>query len=136
MEHRKLFDSEPGDWFYLAADRLRAADPNWQGEGLTPSGIELLQESVERFLKGYLVSCGWKLVKTHDLQRLLADAEAYDARFAQFEDLAENLTQDFFAQHYPGSDLTEVGKNYPQLRQQTGDLLALIKELLPQHFSS
>src|SRR5256885_11064622 len=54
----------PADWFYFATDRLRNADIIWAAEGLTPSGIELLREAAEPFLKGYLVGKGWRLVKT------------------------------------------------------------------------
>ena len=56
---RKLSnESDPADWFYLATDRLKTADLAWKVEGLTASGIELLQESVERYLKGYLIARG------------------------------------------------------------------------------
>ena len=50
--------------------------------------------------------------------------------------LPEQLNEDFFAQHYPGGDLTHVGANFDDLRQQTGEIVALIKELLPKHFGS
>ena len=54
---RKLSDeTSPADWFYLAQDRLHAADVLWAANGLTASGIELLQEAVERYLKGYLIA--------------------------------------------------------------------------------
>ncbi|MEK7686674.1 MAG: hypothetical protein AAB466_14760 [Verrucomicrobiota bacterium] len=45
-------ENDPSDWFYLAADRLKIADLAWKQEGLTPSGIELLQEAVERYSPG------------------------------------------------------------------------------------
>jgi HEPN domain-containing protein len=54
-------DKNPEDWFYSAGDRLKVADLAWANEGLTQSGIELLQECVERYLKGYLVAKGWTL---------------------------------------------------------------------------
>ena len=45
-------ENDTSDWFYLAADRLKIADLAWKQEGLTPSGIELLQEAVERYSPG------------------------------------------------------------------------------------
>ena len=98
--------------------------------------IELLQEAVERYLKGFLVAKGWKVKKTHDLDVLLIEATGFDPRFSTFQTLADELTRDFFAQHYPGGDWTDLGKNYESLRQQTGELVALIKTLLPPHFGS
>lgn len=127
-------ENDPADWFYLAADRLRAADLVWKQDGLTPSGIELLQEAVERYLKGYLIAKGWKLLKTHDVDKLLTDAEKYDAAFGRYHLFAEELTEDFFAQHYPGEDWETVGQNYPRLRKQAGELVVLIEQSLPRYF--
>lgn len=69
MLRKKTKANDPGDWFAFARERLAAADSLWKHEGITPAGIECLQESVERYLKGYLVAKGWRLVKTHDLKR-------------------------------------------------------------------
>jgi HEPN domain-containing protein len=134
MLHKQTDDKNPGDWFAFAEERLRAADVLWKHVGLTASGIEILQEAVERYLKGYLIAKGWTLVKTHDLERLLKEAAEFDPAFARFKALAEELTEDFFAQHYPGEDTTLVGQNYDTLRQQTGQLVTLIEQSLPHYF--
>ncbi|MBP7950714.1 MAG: hypothetical protein KA004_13770 [Verrucomicrobiales bacterium] len=52
---------------------------------------------------------------------------ALDPRFSAFEDFADGLTNQFWAQHYPGGDLTEVGHDYPDLRRFMGEMAALIK---------
>ena len=135
MLRKRTSEKDPADWFAFAAERLRAADVLWTHDGLTAAGIELLQEAVERFLKGFLIAKGWNLVKTHDLARLLKEAKKLDARFSRFESLTVDLTEDFFAQHYPGLDTTKVGENYETLRQQTGELVALIRDSLPKYFN-
>lgn len=89
--------------------------------------IELLQEASERFLKAYLLSQGWKLRKIHDLGALVAEAVNLDPRFTAFEDFADSLTDQFWAQHYPGGDLDEVGHDYPALRQSLGEMAQLIE---------
>ena len=132
---RKLSDeTNPADWFYLAKDRLRAADVLWAANGLTASGIELLQEAVERYLKGYLIAKGWRLLKTHDLDELIAQAISFDVSFSRFIEFAEELTEDFIAQHYPGQDWSKVGENYEALRHQAGELVGVIRALLPHFF--
>jgi HEPN domain-containing protein len=90
----------------------------------------LLQESIERYLKGYLISRGWELRKIHSLSTLLDHAVHYDEEFKAHSDLCENLTAQFWAQHYPGDDLSEVGEDYSQLRSQAAELIRLIKERL------
>jgi len=136
MLRKQSSDKDPSDWFYSAADRLKIADLAWAKEGLTQSGIELLQEAVERYLKGYLAAKGQPLKRTHDLDVLLIEAVRLDTRFDQFRGLADELTRDFFAQHYPGGDWTDVGKNYAALRQQAEGLIGLIRSDMPQYFSA
>ena len=85
-------------------------------------------------LKGYLIAKGWHLIKTHDLEELVAKAASFDPSFSRFARFAEELTEDFFAQHYPGQDWSQVGLNYETLRQQAGELVLLIQALLPQQF--
>jgi HEPN domain-containing protein len=121
-------EDSPADWYLLAQDKLNAADAVFETLGPTFSCVELLHEAVERFLKGYLVSKGWRLVRTHDLTDLVASAADFDAGFRMFEELAEELTEQFFLQHYPGNDLTDVGKNYVALRGQADELLKLIRQ--------
>jgi|SRR5882672_7056536 len=128
-------ETNPNDWFLFASDRLKSADRLWQAEGLTMSGIELLQEAVERYLKGYLIANGWRLERTHDLKSLMDDATRFESQFKGFGNFAIELAEDFFAQHYPGGDLTDVGKNYENLRQKAGDMVQLIQQKLPQYFA-
>jgi HEPN domain-containing protein len=128
----KTSESNPHDWFRLAADRLRVADSAREHEGITYSGIELLQESVERYLKGYLVAQGWLLERTHDLRKLVDEAGKHDSTFAKFTELAQSLTEQFWAQHYPGDELEDVGTDYDDLRRQAGELIAMILKGVPR----
>jgi HEPN domain-containing protein len=82
-------------------------------------------------LKGYLVFRGWRLVKTHDLNSLLASACEYDEAFSEFITACQNLTEQFWEQHYPGGDLTEVGEGYSELRDAIGKMVALISREIP-----
>lgn len=84
----KTREANPDDWMFLAKERLHAADLLQIAGVASLSGIELLQESVERFLKGILVSHGWQLERIHDLNRLLDLATAHRADFRRFQQLA------------------------------------------------
>jgi divalent metal cation (Fe/Co/Zn/Cd) transporter len=55
----KTDEKRPADWFSLGAERPKATNSLRKAEGITFSGIELLQEAVERYLKGYLIAKGW-----------------------------------------------------------------------------
>lgn len=123
----KTDEKNPQDWLFLARERLKAADALFLALGATYSGVELLQEAVERFLKAYLISKGWELQKIHNLSTLLDFSIPFDDRFKVHADLSENLTVQFWAQHYPGDDLSDVGLDYPELRVQVGKLIELIE---------
>jgi len=116
----------PSDWFLLAADRMEKADALHPQFGPSWSGVELLHEATERYLKGYLVGRGWQLVKTHDLNRLLAEACHFNEKFAQFAVACQNLTEQFWEQHYPGGDLDDVGEGYDEIRMALDGLIKLI----------
>ena len=123
----KTSEDNPADWLLLAKERLESADALFAARGACYSAVELLQESVERYLKGFLVSRGWQLERIHDLNRLLDLATAHHADFCRFQQLAQSLTEQFWEQHYPGGDLDEVGQDYPELRHALGELVALIE---------
>jgi HEPN domain-containing protein len=125
----KTDPASPSDWFMMATDRLEKADALFERFGASWSGVELLHEGVERYLKGFLVSRGWGVVKTHDLNRLLAEACERDSRFEEFADACRNLTEQFWEQHYPGGELDEVGDDYPAIRGSIESMLQLIKTL-------
>jgi hypothetical protein len=59
------------------------------------------------------------------------EAKKFEPKFDAFDDLCESLTEQFWAQHYPGGDLSTVGADYEELRQQTGELVAVIQTLIP-----
>lgn len=123
----KTDESNPRHWFLLGAERMRAADVLYAQSGSTYSGIEILHEAVERYLKGFLIGRGWNLRKVHDLTFLNDQAKSFDSGLTAFDDLCESLTEQFWAQHYPGGDLSTVGSDYESLRQQAGELIARIQ---------
>ena len=122
----KTDEMNPHDWFLLPRERLEAADAVRRACGACNSAVELLQEAVERYLKGYLVSTGWPLQRVHNLSTLLDAAVQRDARFKPFADLCEGLTAQFWEQHYPGGDLADVGTDYDLLRAEAAKMVSLI----------
>ena len=55
----KSDETNPHDWLMAGKSRLQSADRLLGVEGSSPAVIELLQEAVERYLKGYLISRNW-----------------------------------------------------------------------------
>ena len=56
---------------------------------------------MEKYLKGYLIYHGWKLKKTHDLTRLVADLASYDRSFEPHFDRLQRISEYYLEERYP-----------------------------------
>ncbi|MBI4769974.1 MAG: HEPN domain-containing protein [Chloroflexi bacterium] len=92
----------PAEWYETAARDLGAAKAllGDRDEFLAVAGM-LLQQAVEKYLKGYLLSKGWRLVRTHDLGELLKTLVGYESDFSDFEDTCLRITYFYFENRYP-----------------------------------
>ena len=105
---RKTESGSPSDWLSLAAADLDAVRLLMEHKVSFRVCRSKLAECFEKLLKGDLIGRGWKLEKTHDLQRLcdaLAAKDAAQARVLQtvVDELAEAYTED----RYPGFDFDD-----------------------------
>jgi HEPN domain-containing protein len=103
------------EWFEKANHDFDALQDVIRGSGHADVAGVLLQQSIEKYIKGYLISKGWKLVKTHDLKQLLDEAVKYNAAFKPYYDLLDLITEYYFEGKYPFSEtkvsLSEIKKN-------------------------
>ena len=113
MPFEQTDENNPAHWFEFARERLRCADELWRTLGPTWTAIELLQEAVERFLKGYLVATGWRLRRTHDLQNLMHEAAQRDPRFTTYLPLARELTEEFSLCIIPAATSGRLARTMP-----------------------
>lgn len=99
----------PDDWLRLAEQDWRRA--TWLLDEDDPGLAGFcLQQAVEKFFKAFLLSRGWQLRRTHDLEALLDSATAYDASLEKFRLACEKITSFYVAERYPfvvGGGLTK-----------------------------
>jgi len=76
------------EWFLRGEHDLQSAKLLLQQGGHTDTIAILAQQAAEKYLKGYLLTQGWKLQKTHDLEVLVSKAITHDKAFEQFLDFA------------------------------------------------
>jgi HEPN domain-containing protein len=90
-----------------------------------------IQQAVEKYLKGFLLSKGWELKRIHDLEGLLNEAIARDPSFERFRAACQKMTEYYVEERYPwlvGSELTEG-----EIRESLAaaeNIIARIKELV------
>jgi HEPN domain-containing protein len=101
----------PADWFAradqdLAASRQLLKEPDTTF--LIPAAM-LLQQAVEKYLKGFLLAQGRNLKRTHDLLDLLDEAIPFAPELSRFDAASIKITEYYTEQRYPplvSSELT------------------------------
>lgn len=83
----------PADWLAQGDQDLQAAEILLNQNGPLPIVAFLLQQTVEKYLKGYLLSQAWSLRRIHDLEILIQEAISRDIDFAPFLNTCQQITE-------------------------------------------
>lgn len=92
---------------HYPADWLRLAERDWSRVRrlLDECDPELagfcLQQAVEKLLKAFLLSRGWRLRRIHNLDALLDDAVTYDPSLELFRSVCQKITAFYIVERYP-----------------------------------
>jgi len=119
----------PDDWRRRGQADLEAAGILLDNDGDMQVVAALVQQGVEKHLKGWLLSRGWRLVRTHELQRLLDDAVEHDPTLVGFYVLCERLTAFYYVDRYPfmaeAPEASVVREALEEAREFVGRLLTI-----------
>jgi len=99
----------PKDWFRIGDKELERAKNLLNLGDLEGAGFNI-QQAIEKYLKGYLLSRGWELRRIHDLEILLNEAIVYDSSFEKFRSACQKMIDYYVEERYPlmvTSQLTE-----------------------------
>src|SRR3989338_2927972 len=119
----------PEEWRHVACkDWVRVRRQLEDGDA--EAAGYFLQQSLEKYLKAFLLQYGWSLKKIHALHDLLSDAVTYQPALETFRGLCERISGYYIAERYPPlvpSELTcaDVERDREQARQ-------LIQAMLPE----
>jgi len=97
----------PPDW-------LKVAGKDWDRMKLHLSVSDaeaagyFFQQSLEKYLKAFLLEKGWKLRKIHELDALLDVAVRYNPNLKTFRDLCERVSGYYYTERYPALVDTEL----------------------------
>jgi HEPN domain-containing protein len=98
----------PHQWLCYAEGDLLVAEHEMQRlSAVYHTVCFLCQSAAEKFLKGFLISRGWSLEKTHDIVELLAWCADYDAELAGMVAEGALLNEYIVAGRYPGDIASE-----------------------------
>jgi HEPN domain-containing protein len=98
---------------------MRAHDPDQAGF--------YLQQTVEKFLKAFLLSRGATLRRIHILDVLLTEAISYEPTFGEYQLVCQKITAFYMLDRYP--TLADVGTTEQIVRDCHRDIQGLIKQI-------
>ena len=121
----------PKDWLRIAEKDYSRVKKLLKIEDPEAAGF-YLQQAVEKYLKAFLLSKGWKLKRTHDLEPLLNEMLKYDSTVEEYRAVCQRISGFYFIERYPPYN-SHVGLTQndveASLRQVEG-LLARIRRLI------
>jgi HEPN domain-containing protein len=99
----------PNDWMKIGEKDIKRARRLLDMGDAEGAGFHL-QQALEKYLKAYLLSRGWKLRRIHDLETLINEAVVIDASFEEYRVACRKITQYYIEERYPvaaSSELTD-----------------------------
>ena len=124
---RKTDAGNPSDWMTFAAEDLLVVGLLLERRAAFWVARSKLAEAFEKALKADLIARGWRLEKTHDLQRLVDHLSAYDPGLASnIQSTADELAESYTESRYPGFDLDDP--DWPDLERITSEVESYVKK--------
>lgn len=90
----------PEDWKKIARKDWERMKRNLRDKDAEVAGY-FLQQSLEKYLKAFLLQHNWELKKIHALHDLLSDAVKHNPDLESFRGLCERVSGYYFAERYP-----------------------------------
>lgn len=100
----------PKDWLQIAEKDFSRVESLLKIDDYVAAGF-YLQQSIEKFLKAFLLDKGWKLKRFNDLEVLINEAIQYDPEFEQYRAVCQLITTFYFTERYPFFLETELSEN-------------------------
>jgi HEPN domain-containing protein len=125
---RKTDSGNPSDWLHVAESELVGIRLLVEQEVSYWMCQSKLAEILEKVLKAELIRSGWRLIKTHDLQRLAGELHALSSDLTEtIKPLCASLAEKYFIDRYPGFDLDDP--DWKVLRGQLDQVAALLAKV-------
>lgn len=99
----------PKDWFRIGDKEIKRAEILLNANDLEGAGFNV-QQAVEKYLKGFLLSKGWSLRRIHEPDSLLNDAVAYEPPLEEFREARLKITEYYLEERYPSAIPSKLSK--------------------------
>ena len=106
--------SEVKEWFSKAEKDFDEAIFLFNNDRPLEHVAFFLQQSIEKYLKGFLIGKGCELEKTHDLVKLIKEASSFDGSLEKFTSLMRDIASYYIESRYPIGLLVEYDRDEMQ----------------------
>lgn len=127
---RREESRDPKDWVRIGDKELQRAKNLLNLQDLEGAGVNI-QQAVEKYLKGYLLSKGWELRRIHELEVLLNEVIIYEPSFEEFRAACQKMTDYYMEERYPFAGASELTED--EIRESLNiaeNMIARIKRLV------
>ncbi len=114
----------PEDWIAIAEKDLRRVEDLLGLQDPEAAGF-FLQQAIEKFLKAFLLSKGWKLERIHDLEALLNRALRLEPALEPYRQACQKIAAYYLIERYPF--ITETGLSEDDVRDSLEQVRGLVE---------
>lgn len=117
------------EWFAQADLDLEQAEFLLKNDRPLVYVAYFIQQTAEKYLKGFLISKGWELEKIHNLDKLLRECSKFDKAFLEFLPSFRKITRFYFEGRYPMTyKVKYTTKEIKQAINEVKNLVGFVKE--------
>jgi HEPN domain-containing protein len=117
------------EWMQIARKDWRRAERNLKDRDPEAAGF-FLQQSLEKYLKAFLLKHNWKLRKIHELDALLDEASKFQQDLETHRDLCERVSGYYMAERYP--PLSDFELTVADIRRDLKEAREFVKLMFPR----
>lgn len=116
------------EWIKVAHTDWDRVIRNLKEKDVNAAGF-FLQQSIEKYLKAFLIKHAWKLRKIHRLDALLDEATKHNPELTSFLELCERVSGYYLADRYP--PFGNLGITTEDIRKDLKETKRFIKAMFP-----
>ncbi len=117
------------EWLHIARKDWRRIERNLRARDPEAAAF-FLQQSLEKYLKAFLLRQNWNLRKIHDLDALLDEASKSNPDLEEFRDLCERVSGYYLSERYPPLGPSDLSSE--DIRKDLNEAQKFVKKMFPR----
>ena len=121
------YEKQAREWFERGEHDIEMAQLLYDERGFTDTIAYIIQQAIEKYLKGFLAYNRKKPKWTHDLGTLLAEAVEFENTLDEFIDFCDKATKYYIENRYPPGPSVEY--TFEEIKESLDNAWRLIRKI-------